>query len=1324
MQVRSAVSLVCVLAVLGGGLLVGESAAADDELPPGASQSSPEPAPEEHPGDVPEKSRDSLLGADWDGIDDRIVTSASTPDGLAILAAASRSGYAWSTVATLSQPGIVADSWIGNTCTTADGSKVVAVYAPRTYLNREASAYQGGYAAVVDLATGAVSELGAGFSLAYFNPGCGDGDQFALTSYSPDGRTRVSRYSASGGPAQEQVTVHAQVTSAIPTAQGLIGAAAGSLVRLSGDHAEPLAATDGVAYDITSGAAGIGYVDSSSRTANVHLLDPADLATSRTVATGAQSDVALTRDGTGKLYAAGAASANRSATAGLTLLNVKGAAEVSSHGRLAVTDTRPYTAPAGSDDGSAGSSTSVEIEAKSLKTGKKAEFTHTTGAAEQAEDPSGDAVAPSARTEALVAGSPTDPVEAERACSVPRNDPRNQALQPKPRQVEWAVDQAVSGTLSITRPANWKNLGMPAYQPQSYFPLPALSSGGEMPPQIMLGVIAQESNMWQASRYTTPGETGNALIGNYYGNDSGAPDDTFWVVDWSSADCGYGVTQMTDGMRRAGMERPGETALPYNQQRAIALDFAANVAAGTRLLVQKWNQTRNAGVTINDGDPQYLENWFAAVWAYNTGFYAQNGSEPWGLGWFNNPVNPYWDPIRPSFLDNSPSDAAHPQRWPYPEKVLGFAAHSLELQEDETTLVAGFRTGWWPASDGADGELNRRDVKPPRELFCSVSVNNCNPAASQQPADPTEKPGPCLHQDAVGNYDLLCRFHGNATWKPECDDTCGRGFIRFDPGWEYQNDAASFPPNCSTAGLPSGSLIVDDVAAGTAPVLNAESPGRPCSTVANAGAFGFDFAPWNGGTYSSKMDLHQLGAAFNDHFYFSHTYGPDYLDGRMRVTGTWTLGQPLHAWTRILVHMPDHGAWTNQATYTIDDGAGHTQQRTLLQRNFANKWVSLGVFNVQGTPRVSLSNTAYDAYGSKAGLDDVAWDAVAFTPLPAKPKDFYVALGDSYSSGEGSSAVDGSDFDRATDHGGTPDTGTQDTHNACHRSSYAWPRKSIIGTSTTSVGQREAALDPTLDFQFLACAGSETRNMLPFETVPAGQRPVDGAGHTGNVPQYRQVTQLDAGFLDANTTLVSLSTGGNDIKFGPILMDCVVRYVTVPLIPCKDSQLDGDSQTLEGATANRVQNEVPTSISVILQEIRKRAPNAKILVMGYPKIFETGSTCAGIADENRPWFNSVADALNAGIQSGVAAFNAAPGGGGATFANPAPAFSGRNLCSADPAINAPIFDLTPGDQPLIDWPLPGPNFQKGVSLQSYHPNKAGTTIYASVFMQALAQMGY
>lgn len=1089
---------------------------------------------------------------------------------------------------------------------------------------------------------------------------------------------------------------------------GIIGATAGAILKVTDGATAAIAKTSGTPRELTVVSSGVAYVDSNGKSASARVLDPSTGATTL-LASGAPDAVSVTRDAHGSIYVSG--NANPKARSSLKAKTVKPHSSVSSEGRLAVDTPRPYLT---TDNGT--QQTMLEITGQSLSSGQELALTApVTPDQSQGTDPGQN---PSARLSLTTPGSGTSPIETERACAVPRNDPHNQALQPKPRQVEWAVDQLVTGSLTLQRPANWKNLGMAAYTPSSMFPLPALSGGGTIPAQILLGIAAQESNLWQASRYVTPGVTGNPLVGNYYGNDVTTNNqDQFWKVDWSSADCGYGVMQLTDGMRRAGMERPGEVALPENKQRAIALDYVANIAAGAQLLAQKWNQTRAAGVTINNGDPSYLENWFAAVWAYNTGFHPNDGSGAWGLGWLNNPRNPMYPDYRGSFLDGHPEDAASPQAWPYPEKVLGFAAHALELPESDTSLVAAFRTAWWPASDGQDGTVNRRNVKPPTTLFCVVNLNNCDLTQVVNPGD-GDPAGNCVHKDAAGNYDLKCWWHSPATWKTDCDDTCGQDFIRFDPGWDYQADAGSFPPNCGRAGLPANALVVDDVPNGTAPILDAANT-RSCSPTATTGSFSFSFPVLPDGTVPAKMDLHQLGAGFNDHFHFSHVNSNGFLNDRLKVTGTWSLGQNLNQWTRVLVHMPDHAGWTNQALYTINNGGGQTEQRSLLQRNFANKWVSLGVFQMNGVPSVSLSNTTYDQAAS--GTIDIAWDAVAFEPLAAKPRDFYVALGDSYSSGEGASSLDGSDFYRATDHGGFLDPATSDHINNCHRSTEAWPRKADIDGTFRSVGQRQDSFDPTLDFQFLACAGAETQHMLPFRGL--ANPPTDGSGHVGDHPQNGMLTQLDSGFLDANTTLVSLSIGGNDIKFGPIFLTCIVAATTP--VPCNAAPilLSGDTVGAEEATKNRVQNEVPTSVATILTEIHKKAPNAKIVLMGYPELFQSGSSCVFIDDLQRGWLNEVAYMLATAMQNGVAAYQAAnPGAPASTFANPMPAFDGHNLCTSNNYVNGMITQLTPGDTYAMKVPISGT--QVGLSMQSFHPNKAGTTAYAGVLNQAVQAIGY
>ncbi|WP_141585011.1 hypothetical protein [Actinomadura sp. WMMA1423] len=260
----------------------------------------------------------------------------------------------------------------------------------------------------------------------------------------------------------------------------------------------------------------------------------------------------------------------------------------------------------------------AKITLRILGNGRKVDFQVLPGQAGVARTVQGGALSPALPPPAKLSKNKTmqsqGTVEGERYCSVPRNDPAKQAMQPKPRQVEWAVNMAVTNNLNqhIYRPANWKNLGMAAYHPQDsdMFPLTPLAGGGRIPMQVMLGVTAQESNMWQASRVVVPGVTGNPLIGNYYGiayTSSGQQTDP-WAINWSDADCGYGITQVTDGMRVHGKEKTGETPKTTKQQEAIALDYTANIAAGVNILVEKWNQTYNAGLRIGNGKPQRLEN--------------------------------------------------------------------------------------------------------------------------------------------------------------------------------------------------------------------------------------------------------------------------------------------------------------------------------------------------------------------------------------------------------------------------------------------------------------------------------------------------------------------------------------------------------------------------------------------------------------------------------------------------------------------------------------------------------------------------------------------
>ncbi|MBY8870162.1 golvesin C-terminal-like domain-containing protein [Streptomyces sennicomposti] len=1011
------------------------SPVADGSLPSGqVTDPDKEPAKNAQEG-IPPQQRQNLLGKDYKKSNDLAWTTTGDARGFHVLTATASSGYTWKTLASLAEPGFDADQWVGNACVTGSGKQAVVVYAPRAFTNDPKLMARGGFTAIVDLVTGRTRKLKLNASLSYYNPGCGAGDDAVFTQ-SPgqdQTKTRLFHLNSATGKLSAPIATSGQVTSATPGQHGAIAAAFGRhLVEVDDKGGKKTLATLATTpYRIASDQTGGYTFVQRSRVASVKSAEVATIKHWRRgnlqdLASGELDEIALTRQGPDVLLTGKLKKTAKHLPRGITTApDTSKDATASTEGRLIVqrtvwadgkaspkylnrqkaTEARPVTI-----------TTSIRATKKTAtfrtepmqdkardwdtsrvpspllpgkpKTGGKAGSAH--GVSTQTMGTGG-----ISGTTASTTGSRTEVVESERTCSVPRNDVRNQAMQPKPRQVEWAVDKAITGKLNIgaSRPANWKNLGMPAYQPQTLFPKPELAGGGErVPAQVFLGVTAQESNMWQAGKEAVPGVTGNPLIGNYYGVDyyDGIPSND-WDVNWGAADCGYGVTQVTDHMRLAGREHgKGGAASPYETQRAIALDYAANVAAGLQILVDKWNQTRNAGMIINNGDPAKLENWFFALWAYNAGFYTNDGTNLWGVGWTNNPANPEWDESRTPFMETSTgtedaSDAAHPQNWPYPEKVLGFAAHPPAYLESPGTMVPAFRAAWWNGAAGdatvkGSAMYNRAHAKPPIDLFCT-SDNTCNASAiSTSATNQSPSSGPC------GRGDLKCWWHKSVTWKSDCSFSCGNEFFRFtSPDYDAeQADGTAYPPTCFRNGLPSGAKVIDDAPTGS-PVVR---PSCYNGDWLNEGTFGMDFGAGELGlahdatpatVWPSKIDLHQLGAGFNGHFYFGHTRAADDKGNRLKITGTWALNSPINGPAKIWVHLPDHGAQTTDAEYNVYTAKG-VKTRVVNQRGSSNRWVSIGAFLFNAAPKVTLSTITRDGTGD----EDIAWDAIAVQPINGK----------------------------------------------------------------------------------------------------------------------------------------------------------------------------------------------------------------------------------------------------------------------------------------------------------------------------------------------------
>jgi len=664
--IGASVAALFLAASVGASASPGPGAGAAAERTGGAGESVPHndgAQPERASAAVPASQRDDVLGDGWETSMDLAWTVVGDPGGLRVLTARASAGYAWKNIATLTEPGFDTDRWIGNACLTSSGRRLVVAYAPRAFTNKPELNQRGAFTAVVDLRSGSVTKLRVNATLAYFSPSCGANDKAIITA---DGGerlrgTRLFEVDAGTGRVTAPVTVRGQLTSATPTENGIVAAGAGSILKIERSGAvRRLVPADGTPFDLrVTPDGGVAYLDHTSSAARLHTLSGWSIRKGGSgagprpsLAWGRLEESGLAKTRPGKVIMLGDLQPAGALPPGVQDLDRPAGTEVSVDGGLT---WAPPSIPSGQGPSGIGDPTVVEravsIKARSESTQHPVSFTaYPTSARtrqEVAASPSVTVGRPkvgAARSSTSSSTSPsastTNPIEAERRCAVPRNDPRNQALQPTPRQVEWAADQAVRGALTVKRPANWKNLGMPAYTPQGLFPRGSLKgAGGYVPAQILLGILAQESNLWQAPGSVVPGVTGNPLIGNFYGlalyND-GREDD--WVIRWSEADCGYGISQRTDNMTLSDKQ------LSYQTKRAVALDYAVNIAAGLEVLIDKWNQTRADGLIINDGKSSRIENWFYAVWAYNSGYHprslASSNRGAWGVGWVNNPANP------------------------------------------------------------------------------------------------------------------------------------------------------------------------------------------------------------------------------------------------------------------------------------------------------------------------------------------------------------------------------------------------------------------------------------------------------------------------------------------------------------------------------------------------------------------------------------------------------------------------------------------------------------------------------------------------------------
>ncbi|WP_327589555.1 SGNH/GDSL hydrolase family protein [Nonomuraea sp. NBC_00507] len=188
----------------------------------------------------------------------------------------------------------------------------------------------------------------------------------------------------------------------------------------------------------------------------------------------------------------------------------------------------------------------------------------------------------------------------------------------------------------------------------------------------------------------------------------------------------------------------------------------------------------------------------------------------------------------------------------------------------------------------------------------------------------------------------------------------------------------------------------------------------------------------------------------------------------------------------------------------------------------------------------------------------------------------YVALGDSYASGYGIDGVENA---------------------ACDRSRSGYPfilRSAYKSQSFTSV----------------ACSGATTRSIWN--------------AYSGQAPQIKA--------LKPDTSLVTLTLGGNDIGFAELVITCATVAATQPTgDPCREKFQQGGTDKI----LSRIDALKPRIASVLV-DIKRKSPKATIALVGYPSLVpDSGKSCRSpqvpFADGDFAYLRNITKRLNSAL---------------------------------------------------------------------------------------------
>lgn len=134
--------------------------------------------------------------------------------------------------------------------------------------------------------------------------------------------------------------------------------------------------------------------------------------------------------------------------------------------------------------------------------------------------------------------------------------------------------------------------------------------------------------------------------------------------------------------------------------------------------------------------------------------------------------------------------------------------------------------------------------------------------------------------------------------------------------------------------------------------------------------------------------------------------------------------------------------------------------------------------------------------------------------------------------------------------------------------------------------------------------------------------------------------------VSPDTGLVTVQVGGNDAGFVDVLVNCILTISDQDCV----NRVNQAKAVMTGT--------LPAALDALYANIRRAAPNATVVVVGYPRLYKLNGSCGifGLSDTERGALNSASDTMAQVVSAQAAA-------AGFGYLDTRDTFAGHEICA-------------------------------------------------------------